>query len=769
MNRATIGLLYRNEMRMLLRDRRTVVLSILLPLLVLPAILFGFKFMNEWRQEQQDTTTYRYAVVGAYADSVRTLIARGELRAADGPGDPAETRATTENGSPAETGDPAETGGPAETGDKDRHPASFLEVEAAMPDSSLASGDLDFYLEALTGSEADSLDLVRAAADTTESGSEADSLDEARAAADTTEPGDGDDTTESGEEAVVEVTVADERYPGVPVVRVYYRANRDDSRRGSALLVDRMVDARKQDRAEALRGIGLETDPDDAILLSRVDVATPEQAAGFYFGRLLPLLLVFLTLTGASVAAMDSVAGEKERGSLETLLTTSVRRIEIIAAKQLTILTVALFITLAQAANLFVYLGLGLIELPAEMDIEVSPVAVLVLFALYIPVAIVVSSLLLLISAYAKTYKETQLYLLPVFLGLMVLTAAGLLPAVSLRSLIAVVPVANVSVAVREIMVGHYDIPMLLTACGSMLLAAFLMLRWSSRMLDKERLVTAQDLDEADLAGGAALFPRRVLLWFLGMWAIVIIAPSNIDALTRLEGQWAFNMFGVFFLGSLLMIRIHRLDWRQALAIRPVRPQVWLAVLLLVPSTLLTGIFVVSLSSVFLPFPEEMLEQFASDLIPDDFPFWQIILMLAITPGIVEEMAFRGLLLHGLHRRLRPVVLILVVGIIFGLFHQALFRIIPTTYLGVVITTVAVLSGSIFPCMLLHAGNNAFAFLLYRYGVEIETWPPELLLLNLPVFFFALYLLYRYRTPYPGLLPFRKGARGGPADKRMQP
>ena len=309
--------------------------------------------MNEWRQEQQDTTTYRYAVVGAYADSVRTLIARGEARAA-GEARPADGPAETGDGDPAETGDSVEMARPVETGDDDRRPASFLEVEAAIPDSSLASGELDFYLEALTGSEADSLDLVRAAADTTE-------------------PGEDADTTEPGDEAGVVVTVADERYPGVPVVRVYYRANQDDSRRGSALLVDRMVDARKQDRAEALRESGLEADPDEVIRLSRVDVATPEQAAGFYFGRLLPLLLVFLTLTGASVAAMDSVAGEKERGSLETLLTTSVRRIEIIAAKQLTILSVALFITLAQAGNLFVYLGLGVIELPAEMDIEVSP------------------------------------------------------------------------------------------------------------------------------------------------------------------------------------------------------------------------------------------------------------------------------------------------------------------------------------------------------------------------------------------------------------
>ncbi len=708
MNRTTIALLFKNEMRMLLRDRRTVLLGILLPLVVLPLLLLAFKFMGELRRERLDTTTYRYAVAGAYADSVRALVARGALLAAS-------------------------------EADEGRQSAAFIEEPSVLPDSSLAIGELDFYLEALTGAEADSLQLAAS-----ETGSAA----------------------ETGEDGA-DVTVMDVRYPGVPVVKVYFRANRDESRRGSALLVDRLIEARKRDRAEALRSRGFESDPEASIQLSRVDVATPDQTTGFYFGRFLPLLLVFLTLTGASVAAMDSIAGEKERGSLETLLTTSVSRFEIITAKQLTILSVALFITLAQTTNLFVYLALGLIELPSELQIDISPDAVLMLFILFVPVAVVISALLLLISAYAKTYRETQLYLLPGFLGLMTLTAAGLLPGISLRSLIALVPVANVSVAVREIMVGHYDIPMLLVTCATMLAAALLLLRWSTRMLSMERLVTAQDADKADLEGGAALFPRRVLLWFVGMLALIIIAPANVEALTRLEGQWAFNMFVVMLGGSLLMIRVHRLDWRQALAIRRVRPQIWLAVLLLVPSTLLTGIIVVDLSSKLLPFPEEIIEQFASQLIPEDFPMWQIMLMMALTPGIVEEMAFRGLLLHGLHRRLRPLALIIVVGVIFGLFHQALFRIVPTAYLGMVLTTVAVLSGSILPCMLLHAGNNAFAFILYRNGAEIEHWPAEWLLLNIPVFAFAIYLLYRYRTPYPGLLPFRKRPSSDHINQRL--
>ena len=129
--------------------------------------------------------------------------------------------------------------------------------------------------------------------------------------------------------------------------------------------------------------------------------------------------------------------------------------------------------------------------------------------------------------------------------------------------------------------------------------------------------------------------------------------------------------------------------------------------------------------------------------------------MISITPGMVEEMAFRGVLRHGLHRRLRPILLVLVIGG-GGLFHTSLFRIIPTGYLGMILTSVAVLTGSIFPCMLLHAGNNAFAIILYHYRIQMDQLTWHYYVISVLLLAGSFYMLYRFRTPYPNLLTMKK-------------
>src|SRR5204862_4024202 len=88
-------------------------------------------------------------------------------------------------------------------------------------------------------------------------------------------------------------------------------------------------------------------------------------------------------------------------------------------------------------------------------------------------------------------------------------------------------------------------------------------------------------------------------------------------------------------------------------------------------------------------------------------PPWELLLYVALLPAFCDELEFRGMLLSGLKRRLRPATLGVVIGIIFGLFHMSLFRIAPTAALGMVLTAIALMTGSIFPGMLLHAGNNA--------------------------------------------------------------
>jgi membrane protease YdiL (CAAX protease family) len=207
----------------------------------------------------------------------------------------------------------------------------------------------------------------------------------------------------------------------------------------------------------------------------------------------------------------------------------------------------------------------------------------------------------------------------------------------------------------------------------------------------------------------------------------------------------------IFGGGAFFLIRHFRLDPREALALRVPHPAAWLAVLIGVPSGLLTGIGVFRLASLLFPVPEALLKAFSETLAPKELPEWQMLLLLAVLPGIFEEIAFRGVLTYGLSRRLRPVALVLSVGIIFGLFHSALFRIAPTAFLGVLLTSVVLLTGSIFPAMLWHGLNNAFALLAGRAGADLVDLPPVYYGVAAAILALAFWVLWRTRRPYPGL------------------
>ncbi len=156
-------------------------------------------------------------------------------------------------------------------------------------------------------------------------------------------------------------------------------------------------------------------------------------------------------------------------------------------------------------------------------------------------------------------------------------------------------------------------------------------------------------------------------------------------------------------------------------------PASWVAVLLGAPAALVLGVGLAQLVNTYVfPVPQELLESFGQALAGPDLPVWQMALFLAVMPGIFEELAFRGVLLHGLRKRIRrPWLLALAVGLIFGAFHVSLFRIAPTAFLGFILTLVVLFSGSIYPAMAWHALNNAVAILPERLGWFPEDFSPE--------------------------------------------
>lgn len=699
LNASTIGALFRAEMRMLLRDRRIMVISIVLPLLVMPILLFGSTWSLKKREQKLERMPCRYAVSGTQTTAVRALLAATRDRLAM----------------------------VAQAKGKDGF--KFDEVTCQNAEASLDKGEVHMVMEGLTAEEHRALDLPTKA--------------RKRHPADGKKKAFKKIADPEGETAM----------DGALAIRIVFRLDRDDS----VGFMDRMTRAlektRQAQRAELLKARGFPLAPEQVVAIAEVDVASTGQVAGLALGRTITLLVLMFILMGGAVVATDSLAGEKERGTLETLLTTAASRIDIITAKHLSILAVALIITGIQTASLLVYVGFKLIPVPPHFSAAVPPSVAVLLFILFLPMAALATSVLLLTSGYAKSYKEAQLYFLPVFLLGLTPALAPLLPGLPLRSAIVLVPVANIALAAKEILIGAFDWPMIIISWLVTAASAWWVTRLGTRLLSAEKLITSVDTDAVEFAGGPALFDRHVLRWFALLWGALVIV-NNYLATADIRVQLLINLVGLFFGSSLAMIGRYRLSPRTALALRAPKPIVWLGVLLAIPSGLLTGIGLFRLANLIIPVPQQMIEGFSEAVIPENIPLAQLLLFLAVMPGIFEEIAFRGLLLHGLHRRLHPAALALVVGLVFGGFHFALFRLVPTAFLGVMLAAVTMLTGSIFPAMLWHASNNAIGILSATQPVILAELDPVCYLAGAGILALAFWIIWRNRTPYPGLRPW---------------
>ncbi|MCG8459245.1 MAG: ABC transporter permease subunit [Holophagales bacterium] len=538
---------------------------------------------------------------------------------------------------------------------------------------------------------------------------------------------------------------------GLPRLELVFLADWHYSQTAMVELRQRLERARILDRRGVLEALGAEL-PEEQLLavVSRRDLATAGQRTGAEVGRFATLFLMFFLLTGGSVVAADTLAGEKERGTLETLLSSAISRRDLVLAKLLGIFTLAVVILLVQLLNLSLYTWLGVVELPEYFRLELTPGASLALLLLVLPLAASVSALLLWVSGRARSYKEFQIRFFPFTLLALLPAAAAVLPALELRSAVVLVPIANVSVAVREILTGRFDVPMLLLAWLVSTAVAVAAARASIRTLGSERLMTAARRDRAEHLGGPELFPRHAVGWFALMWVVVFLGSVAVPALGSLRAQVLFNVAGVFLGGSFLLMRRYRLRADTVLWPRGVPVLAWVAVLLGAPATLLASVALARLGRWLLPMPRELMEAFARGLLGVELPLWQLLFFVALLPAVGEEAAFRGLLLHGLRQRMPAALAVIASSAVFALFHMNLFRLAPTAFLGMVLAVVTLATGSILPAVLWHALNNALALVLVRAGIDLAALHPRVYAASALASALAFLLLWRSRRSLAG-------------------
>ena len=180
--------------------------------------------------------------------------------------------------------------------------------------------------------------------------------------------------------------------------------------------------------------------------------------------RLVPYFVILLCLTGAMYPAMDLTAGEKERGTIETILCSPVSRTHLVLGKFLMVLTASIATAVLAITSMAVSFGAGKKMLlgvthgaaDAALQITITGKAIVSIFFVVLPLAVFFSAALLALSLFAKSFKEAQSYISPLMIVVVLPAVAALLPGVELTPALALVPVLNTSLVSKEIITGTY-------------------------------------------------------------------------------------------------------------------------------------------------------------------------------------------------------------------------------------------------------------------------------------------------------------------------
>jgi sodium transport system permease protein len=197
--------------------------------------------------------------------------------------------------------------------------------------------------------------------------------------------------------------------------------------------------------------------------VEQTNVAPPQKVGGQLLGGLVPYFVILLSLTGAMYPAMDLTVGEKERGTIETILCSPVSRAHLVLGKFFMVLTASLATAALSMVSLTATLAIGRSLLAGTgeandvaMQFAMGPKVVVLLFLMIVPLAVLFSATLMAIALFAKSYKEAQSYISPLTLVVVLPAVVSLLPGVELNAALALVPVLSTSLVSKEIVAGTY-------------------------------------------------------------------------------------------------------------------------------------------------------------------------------------------------------------------------------------------------------------------------------------------------------------------------
>lgn len=713
MSPRNVKLVFQREVRDQLRDRRTLFMIVGLPLLLYPALGIGMlQMMTTFREESRQVV-----VLGADAlpDEPRFLSGDGIRNEWFSGGEAQAARLVVTSDLTVETRETPtdDDGAPAKEARTSLLSSAQqirLEIQRLTDEDSFS----DEITSAFTESGIDVLVIVPEEF--------ASGLARANAAI-------------AAKEAVPD-------YPGPIVVR-----NSADEK--SMVAAQTVADAlRNWERAllsDRLASAGLPEDIHQPARLQRVDLAQEEQIAASVWSKLFPTLLIVMTVTGAFYPAIDLGAGEKERGTMETLLICPAYRSEIVLGKFLTVMLFSAgtaILNLASMGFTGQYMASMVEQLGRAGELAFPPLSALFwLLVLMLPIAALFSALCLGLATFAKSSKEGQYYLTPLLMITLGLTVFCLSPSVEINPFYSVLPVVNVALLLKGLLLAPwssqslyaYIVPVLVSSAGYSLLALW----WAIELFGSEsvlfraaervsprlwlRQIIRQRQPLPSFSNAVFCFIAIMFLQFGAMRFMQGMVTAS-DPATTMFRMLLVQQIGIIALPAVVLTLLLTRSPRRTLRLRlpPVRALIAAIGLALVLHPLSFELSA-SLSGWFFPELPSDLTKAMGLLTSEDTSLWVLLGVFALAPAVCEELAFRGFVLSGLGRSGRTGLAVVGSSLAFGIMHMIPQQVFNASLLGLVLGLIAVRSGSLLACVVFHLIYNSLGVLHGYFGARVTT------------------------------------------------
>ena len=446
------------------------------------------------------------------------------------------------------------------------------------------------------------------------------------------------------------------------------------------------------------------------------------------------VLLAVLTMTGAFYPAIDAIAGEKERGTIETLLMAPCSTGSIVFGKFLAVYAVTLATLAANCLSIALTSAVGLRFLPpgAASRLPSLGAGAVVTVIAFVGLAALAAATCLAVTTASKSGKEAQNTLTPVILLVAALAGTALVPGLRGDGPLALVPFTGQVMVARDSLTGapdhggggiiHALLPLLLTLLSSAVLTALLLRGTAHLLTDEEILFRGPDATGGVLARPAPrvlpTVPQGIVPIVAGMaalWYVQAFTPENL-----LMGIPIHQGIAVI-LPLLAMLAWQRVDIVKTLGlVLPASVGQTIAAALGAAS-LGAGLFIVSAGIMLALQGTEVspaIRSLSERLIGliQQHPWWVSWTLMALLPPVAEELLFRGWLLSALSgerpTRGRLAAALLLQAALFAAAHILPERMPATFSLGLVAGCLRVATGSLLPSIVLHSVHNTMPLLL---------------------------------------------------------